>query len=189
MLTYVLSSWKPYLLSLKYKLCHQETNWVLDSMIIWSYTVWINLHQKGFSFLPGSNRRPCACEAHVITATLRKPWCYPIQDMAPRIVTIVPQIWHPAYFYCPWEGISLAPIFPGSNQSPVGSFWLGGTWQVWNRGLFNWWLSSTQMALLLMPSSETVCKAFNNLWWSGFCRFLIDCCWSWYMYHFHLWVS
>ena len=23
-------------------------------------------------FLPGSNRRPCACEAHVITATLRK---------------------------------------------------------------------------------------------------------------------
>ena len=30
-------------------------------------------------FLPGSNRRPCACEAHVITATLRKPhrhdWC------------------------------------------------------------------------------------------------------------------
>ena len=23
-------------------------------------------------FLPGSNRRPCACEAHVITTTLRK---------------------------------------------------------------------------------------------------------------------
>ena len=23
-------------------------------------------------FLPGSNRRPCACKAHVITATLRK---------------------------------------------------------------------------------------------------------------------
>ena len=26
-------------------------------------------------FLPGSNRRPCACEAHVITTTLRKPPC------------------------------------------------------------------------------------------------------------------
>ena len=26
-------------------------------------------------FLPGSNRRPCACEAHVITTTLRKLWC------------------------------------------------------------------------------------------------------------------
>ena len=25
-------------------------------------------------FLPGSNRRPCACEAHVITTTLRKLW-------------------------------------------------------------------------------------------------------------------
>ena len=31
--------------------------------------------QKGMSlcFRPGSNRRPCACEAHVITTTLRKP--------------------------------------------------------------------------------------------------------------------
>ena len=25
-------------------------------------------------FLPGSNRRPCACEAHVITTTLRKQY-------------------------------------------------------------------------------------------------------------------
>ena len=31
--------------------------------------------QKMFCSLPGSNRRPCACEAHVITATLRKPRC------------------------------------------------------------------------------------------------------------------
>ena len=31
-------------------------------------------------FLPGSNRRPCACEAHVITATLRKL----IGDTAPE---------------------------------------------------------------------------------------------------------
>ena len=30
---------------------------------------------KKICFLPGSNRRPCACEAHVITTTLRKlPW-------------------------------------------------------------------------------------------------------------------
>ena len=28
---------------------------------------------KNNCFLPGSNRRPCACEAHVITTTLRKP--------------------------------------------------------------------------------------------------------------------
>ena len=28
--------------------------------------------KKKLCFLPGSNRRPCACEAHVITATLRK---------------------------------------------------------------------------------------------------------------------
>ena len=27
---------------------------------------------KNICFLPGSNRRPCACEAHVITTTLRK---------------------------------------------------------------------------------------------------------------------
>ena len=28
---------------------------------------------KNICFRPGSNRRPCACEAHVITTTLRKP--------------------------------------------------------------------------------------------------------------------
>ena len=27
---------------------------------------------QNYCFLPGSNRRPCACEAHVITTTLRK---------------------------------------------------------------------------------------------------------------------
>ena len=27
-------------------------------------------------FQPGSNRRPCACEAHVITTTLWKPSCF-----------------------------------------------------------------------------------------------------------------
>ena len=29
--------------------------------------------KKGLCSRPGSNRGPCACEAHVITATLRKP--------------------------------------------------------------------------------------------------------------------
>ena len=29
--------------------------------------------KKKMCFRPGSNRGPCACEAHVITATLRKP--------------------------------------------------------------------------------------------------------------------
>ena len=31
-----------------------------------------NFSTKYLCFLPGSNRRPCACEAHVITTTLRK---------------------------------------------------------------------------------------------------------------------
>ena len=30
-------------------------------------------HGMASCFRPGSNRRPCACEAHVITTTLRKP--------------------------------------------------------------------------------------------------------------------
>ena len=30
---------------------------------------------QNFCFLPGSNRRPCACEAHVITTTLWKLAC------------------------------------------------------------------------------------------------------------------
>ena len=34
--------------------------------------VWCVQAKKKYCFLPGSNRRPCACEAHVITATLRK---------------------------------------------------------------------------------------------------------------------
>ena len=34
-------------------------------------------------FLPGSNRRPCACEAHVITATLRKPYSAGVQTAYP----------------------------------------------------------------------------------------------------------
>ena len=39
-----------------------------------------NENWQKFCFVPGSNRRPCACEAHVITTTLRKldvlklPW-------------------------------------------------------------------------------------------------------------------
>ena len=31
-----------------------------------------NCKKKKACFRPGSNRGPCACEAHVITATLRK---------------------------------------------------------------------------------------------------------------------
>ena len=34
----------------------------------------MSITQKNFCFRPGSNRRPCACEAHVITTTLRKPY-------------------------------------------------------------------------------------------------------------------
>ena len=33
---------------------------------------------KNICFRPGSNRRPCACEAHVITTTLRKPGGQPL---------------------------------------------------------------------------------------------------------------
>jgi hypothetical protein len=36
------------------------------------YHTHLTYWQKDECFLPGSNRRPCACEAHVITATLRK---------------------------------------------------------------------------------------------------------------------
>ena len=36
---------------------------------------------KKLCFVPGSNRRPCACEAHVITATLTKlRWRLPVEE-------------------------------------------------------------------------------------------------------------
>ena len=57
------------------------------------YSKWDTLTGGGkkLCFLPGSNRRPCACEAHVITATLRKPavsmeeqkWNHPIWGSNP----------------------------------------------------------------------------------------------------------
>ena len=90
---------------------------------------------KRICSLPGSNRRPCACEAHVITATLRKPWCYPVREIPPSIVTIVPQTWHPAYFYCPYErALPRLPRFRESNPLDV----FGWRFEIFetDRGLF-----------------------------------------------------
>ena len=51
---------------------------------------------KDFWFLPGSNRRPCPCEGHVITTTLRKPVevraDFPLQDFqVPKV--LFPKPW------------------------------------------------------------------------------------------------
>ena len=44
---------------------------------------------QNFCFLPGSNRRPCACEAHVITTTLRKHQAFPVSRQPKMIKHIV----------------------------------------------------------------------------------------------------
>ena len=64
----------------------------------------------------------------------------------PWIVTIAPQIWHPAYFHCPWKAINIqVPRTFRRCQFLRSSF----RWRpVCNRGLFPWCRLSPQRALL-----------------------------------------
>ena len=109
------------------------------------------------------------CVGHMKTATQRKHWCHPIQYTAISwIVTTVPQIWRPAYFYCPWESISLAPTLFSESRT-CWKFLVGGTWLVWNGGLFHLvaFFTSDGAAVALVRN----CQLSKPLVWPGFLHF------------------
>ena len=83
-------------------------------------------------FLPGSNRRPCACEAHVITATLRKLGWSKLAANSMKASTNLQPYGILVYTFKPlsigrgnWRTLVI--------QLPGGQSW----WKAW--GLDTWW--------------------------------------------------